>query len=222
MEILFLGTSSCEKIPRPGCNCLQCKSKDSRDKRTRSAILIDGKILVDCGPDIIKQFKIYNVKYKKIENVIITHTHKDHIGGLGDFQKENPKAKIVYPKDSEKFEIEGIKFFAFRVPHSRRRETIALLINDVIYCPDIRRIPSNLKSILRKGKLIIFDGSCWNIDFGYHLAMTKSIPILKTFPAKKIYFTHNGHTHIPHYKLEIEIQKIGDDRFHLAYDGLKI
>ena len=57
MEILVLGTSASKPLPREGCRCPICVSKDKKDRRMRPSILINNKFLIDCGPDILKQIK---------------------------------------------------------------------------------------------------------------------------------------------------------------------
>lgn len=97
MKILFLGTSAGWPLPRLGCNCEICTSKDQKDKRLRPVILINDSVLVDAGPDIYhqlsqirnslfgrrlaqnKQFEIRNLKA-----LILTHAHHDHILGFHD------------------------------------------------------------------------------------------------------------------------------------------
>jgi phosphoribosyl 1,2-cyclic phosphate phosphodiesterase len=87
MEILFLGTSAGWPLPRLGCKCEICTSKDPKDTRWRPVILVNKSVLIDCGPDIYHQLrKIENGKWK-IENLkalIITHAHFDHILGYYD------------------------------------------------------------------------------------------------------------------------------------------
>ena len=53
MRVTLLGTGTSTGIPMIGCTCPVCTSSDSRDKRLRTAALIetpDGNILIDAGP----------------------------------------------------------------------------------------------------------------------------------------------------------------------------
>lgn len=87
MKIKFLGTGTSTGNPEIGCRCEVCTSKDSRDIRLRASVLIevDGKrILIDCGPDFRQQ--ILKEEFSKIDGVLITHEHYDHIGGLDDLR----------------------------------------------------------------------------------------------------------------------------------------
>lgn len=243
MLIKFLGTSSVKAIPRPGCDCSQCRSKDPRDRRTRSAILIypeqgrgvDGKILIDCGPDILKQLKTYNLRL--ITYVIITHRHPDHLGGLRKLKttlrlrsgQENKKLKIIYLDQKQDFQIEGLRFRAFPVPHSKIIKTYGLVFGQLVYAPDFSKITPEMIRYIKKAKIAVLDGSMFSRDFGGHLAMTKTIRAIPehfksvgSVSKPLVYFTHNGHTRIPHQELEKYLQKIGGRNIHLAYDGLEI
>lgn len=73
-----------------GCDCEVCTSTDEKDKRLRSSILVQSPettIVVDAGPDFRQQMLKHNVK--KLDAVIFTHSHKDHIAGLDDVRAYN-------------------------------------------------------------------------------------------------------------------------------------
>lgn len=88
MSILrFLGTGTSTGVPQIGCQCEVCCSADSRDKRTRTSVLLSigsQQILIDCGPDFRSQ--VQPLPFKKIDGVLITHAHYDHVGGLDDLR----------------------------------------------------------------------------------------------------------------------------------------
>ena len=90
MKITFLGTGTSQGVPVIACECEVCRSDDPRDKRLRTSILIekDGKsIVVDCGPDFRQQMLRENIR--SIDAILVTHAHKDHIGGLDDVRAFN-------------------------------------------------------------------------------------------------------------------------------------
>lgn len=87
MKVLFLGTGTSTGVPQIGCDCEVCCSSDSKDKRLRSSVLVtvnDKNILIDCGPDFRQQMLRYNVK--RIDAVLLTHHHYDHISGLDELR----------------------------------------------------------------------------------------------------------------------------------------
>lgn len=85
--LTFLGTGTSQGVPVIGCNCEVCRSKDPRDKRLRTSALLETattRILIDCGPDFRQQ--ILTQPFRKIDGVLLTHIHYDHVGGIDDLR----------------------------------------------------------------------------------------------------------------------------------------
>ena len=91
MKITFLGTGSSLGVPIIGCKCNVCKSNDSRDKRMRASVLIEVEnknIVIDAGPDFRSQMLLFNPA-ARLDAILITHSHRDHIAGLDDIRPFN-------------------------------------------------------------------------------------------------------------------------------------
>ncbi len=90
ITVRFLGTGTSSGVPMVACSCPVCTSPDPKDKRLRSSILVqtaDTTIVVDAGPDFRTQ--MLREKVKKLDAIIFTHSHKDHIAGLDDVRGFN-------------------------------------------------------------------------------------------------------------------------------------
>ena len=90
LTITFLGTGTSTGIPMIGCHCEVCTSKDEKDKRLRSSILIQSPtttIVVDTTPDFRQQ--MLRIGNNTLDAVLFTHPHKDHIAGLDDVRPYN-------------------------------------------------------------------------------------------------------------------------------------
>lgn len=87
MKVTILGSGTSCGVPQIGCKCDVCTSADPRDRRLRTSAMVevDGKhILIDCGPDFREQ--MLKIDFKKLDAVLITHEHYDHVGGLDDLR----------------------------------------------------------------------------------------------------------------------------------------
>lgn len=89
-KITFLGTGTSSGVPMIGCSCRVCTSPDKKDNRLRSSILIESlttTIVVDTTPDF--RYQMLRLGIKKLDAVLFTHPHKDHVAGLDDVRAFN-------------------------------------------------------------------------------------------------------------------------------------
>jgi len=90
LKITFLGTGTSSGVPMIACDCEVCESIDEKDKRLRCSILVESdttSIVIDTTPDFRTQ--MLRAKVKKLDAVLFTHPHKDHIAGLDDIKAFN-------------------------------------------------------------------------------------------------------------------------------------
>jgi len=90
MKITFLGTGTSLGIPIVGCTCKICASNNPKDKRLRSSVMIEINekvFIIDTGPDFRQQ--MLREKVNKLDAVIFTHEHHDHVAGLDDIRAFN-------------------------------------------------------------------------------------------------------------------------------------
>ena len=94
MKITFLGTGTSQGVPVIACECPTCTSTDPRDNRLRTSLLLEYQgvtLLFDAGPDFRQQ--MLREKVKKLDAILITHEHKDHIAGMDDVRAFNYKSQ---------------------------------------------------------------------------------------------------------------------------------
>jgi len=90
-RVTFLGTGTSHGVPMIACDCAVCRSTDPRDKRLRTSIYVDvpdrQRILVDTSPDLRQQALAHRLT--RVDAVIYTHSHADHILGLDELRRFN-------------------------------------------------------------------------------------------------------------------------------------
>ena len=90
LTVTFLGTGTSQGVPFIGCDCAVCISPDPHDKRLRCAVWIqtpDASIVIDAGPDF--RYQMLRANVRRLDAIVFTHSHKDHIAGLDDVRAYN-------------------------------------------------------------------------------------------------------------------------------------
>ena len=94
MKITVLGSGTSQGVPVIACDCEVCISENPKDARLRSSVMIeeDGQtFVIDTGPDFRQQ--MLREKVEKVDAIIYTHEHKDHVAGMDDVRAYNYKWK---------------------------------------------------------------------------------------------------------------------------------
>ena len=94
LNINFLGTGTSSGVPMIGCHCEVCISQDPKDNRLRSSILVSSettRFVIDTTPDF--RYQMLRSKTERLDAVVFTHPHKDHIAGLDDIRAFNHFSK---------------------------------------------------------------------------------------------------------------------------------
>lgn len=110
LKITFLGSGTSAGVPMVACDCEVCTSTDKKDTRLRPSIMVQSPtttIVVDTTPDF--RYQMLREKVKKLDGVVFTHPHKDHIAGLDDVRAFNFFYKPVMEIYSNSLTEEAIK-----------------------------------------------------------------------------------------------------------------
>ena len=117
MKVTFLGTGTSQGVPVIGCQCPVCHSEDSRDRRLRTSAMVEiqgQRFIIDAGPDF--RYQMLRAKVSHIDALLLTHEHKDHIGGLDDARPlifVQKKPMTVYASIEAQEEIKREYSYAF-------------------------------------------------------------------------------------------------------------
>src|SRR3989344_6365311 len=110
MKITVLGCGTSTGVPVIGCKCSICTSKDIKNKRVRSSLLITANnknILIDTSTDLRYQALTHNIE--RIDAVLYTHPHADHIHGIDELRSFNMIQKEAIPCYGSEFTINRIR-----------------------------------------------------------------------------------------------------------------
>jgi len=127
VEVIILGSGTSHGVPMIGCECAVCTSNDPRDKRTRPSAHVrygDVCLLIDTAVELRLQCLANDIT--RVDAVLFTHHHADHVSGLDDLRRFNWLMKKAIPLYGSKRTLENIRrmfVYAFEhapdSPHSR-------------------------------------------------------------------------------------------------------
>jgi phosphoribosyl 1,2-cyclic phosphate phosphodiesterase len=115
--LTVLGSGTSMGVPTIGCDCKVCRSQDPHDRRTRPSVLLDFNdhvVLIDSTPDFREQ--ALREKITRLDAVLYTHAHADHILGLDDLRPltfRKPNKLPLYADDGTAKIIERMFAYAF-------------------------------------------------------------------------------------------------------------
>jgi phosphoribosyl 1,2-cyclic phosphate phosphodiesterase len=110
MELLVLGSGTSHGIPMIGCDCAVCRSDNPKNRRFRPSIIIrnEGKtLLVDTTPELRMQALAFEMN--RVDAVLFTHTHADHIFGLDDLRRFNELSGVEIPVYGDAATLDDIR-----------------------------------------------------------------------------------------------------------------
>ena len=110
MRITVLGCGTSSGVPVVGCTCPVCLSRDPNNTRLRASILVESRgtaILFDSGPDV--RYQMLRAGVLRIDAVVYTHAHADHIHGIDDLRQINNVIGTPLPAYADQLVFDRIR-----------------------------------------------------------------------------------------------------------------
>lgn len=201
LDILFLGTCACDFSPRLKD---ECKDKFDKDARRASALLINGRVLVDAGMHILDSLRIAEISLENITDLLITHLHKDHfdpenIRQIAAAKPEKlrlyvrndaelpviPNTEVIKMQNFEEYNIGDIKAVGLSANHEPETFPRHLLFErkgkKLLYATDGAWVTNETYYYLRNSALdmLILDCTCGEAEGEYRIAEHNTIPMIR-------------------------------------------
>ena len=226
MKLTFLGTGTSCGVPTIGCQCYTCSSTDAKDKRLRCSALIETeqtRLLIDCGPDFRQQ--IMNQPFRKIDGILITHAHYDHMGGMDDIRPYCQFGEINVYADAVAcqgmLEMLPYCFAEHRYPgvpaiglHEIKPHE-PLTFGDLAYITDMKTIDESEMDYLRDVKVLVVNALRFDKPHHSHQLVDDAVAFAKRVGAERTFLIHSCHD----IGLHAEVNKKLPAGIQLAYDG---
>lgn len=252
LQLLFLGTGTSAGVPMIGCRCAVCTSADPRDKRTRPSAIVsyhNFSVLIDTSPELRVQCLANSIE--RIDAIVFTHAHADHIMGLDDVRRFNTirGGPLDVWADARTHDILQRCFgYAFREPEPNpavyRPHLVPRLIDGPFQIHGLTWTPISLfhgeLPVLgfRVGRLAYCTDVSRIPDESFALLQDLDVLVLdglqfKTHPthfsieqaihaAQRIGAPNTYLTHIAHAVSHQETSRLLPAGIHLAHDGLRV
>ncbi|MGL4363918.1 MAG: MBL fold metallo-hydrolase [Bacteroidales bacterium] len=242
MQLTFLGTGASQGVPIIGCKCGVCQSNDIHDKRLRTSALLSVNglnIIFDAGPDFRTQ--LLRAHIDKLDAILLTHEHKDHIGGLDDVRAFNTltdkampvKAELPYAFTNNRlpgvpsivlheieanisFQVQDLTVLPIRVVHAQL-PIIGFRIQNFAYITDANFVNNEAKNLLKGCKYLVINALQREQHLS-HFTLAQALSLVKELKITQVFLTHISHR----MGLYAKIQPILPANVHLSYDGLSV
>ena len=223
LKVTFLGTGTSQGVPVIACTCIVCTSEDSRDKRLRTSILLENEqttVVIDSGPDFRQQ--LLRAKVMKLDGLVFTHEHKDHVAGMDDIRAFNYILKR--PVDiyaTERVQQALRREFHYAFDGNKYPGTPELILHTIVKEP-FKVGTIELQPILVKHYMLDV--------FGYRIGDFTYITDAKTIPEEEIELIKGTkvlvinalrrETHVSHFSLDealAMIKRINPEKAYLTH-----
>jgi phosphoribosyl 1,2-cyclic phosphate phosphodiesterase len=231
--LTVLGSGTSMGVPTIGCDCRVCTSADPHDRRTRPSVMVqwDGRtVLIDTTPDFREQ--AIRERIKKIDAVLYTHGHADHILGLDDDTTERVLRSVFRYIFEEDYKYGGLAQVEIRpvngplelfgatftplVVHHGDVPIEGYRFGSAAYLTDFSNVPEESLAQLQDLDILFLD-ALRHHPHPTHSTVQNSLELVERLQPKRAFFTHIAHD-LPHEETNAKLPP----NVRLSHDGLKL
>src|SRR6516165_8256537 len=229
LTVLSSGTSM--GVPTLGCHCAVCESADPHDRRLRPSLLLSRNgqnVVIDTTPDFRTQ--ALRVGLDRLDAVLLTHCHADHILGFDDLRPYNFRQKTAIPVygTADTFRVLRRVFsYVFdnkptlsAIPSVVLQEVTGYRFGRAAYLTDFSRLPEASLPLLEDLDDLILD-ALRDVPHPMHQTVEQALALIDRLRPKRAWFTHIAHD-LPHEATNERLRQAGYRHVELAYDGLQL
>lgn len=247
--ITVLGSGTSKGVPEIGCLCNTCQSSDPRDKRLRASVYVETeglRLLIDASPDLREQCLANGIS--KVDAVLLTHSHYDHVGGLDDLRPLcGGHSMPVFVREDVDTDLRKRLDYCFREKTYPGVPSLDLKVigDQPFHIDGVKILPVNVmhgklpilgyrigdfayitdaKTIAEEekeklyGLKVLFLNSLRKHPHFAHLSLDEALELIEELKPEKAYLTHFCHDMGKHADLEA----ILPENVFPAYDGLTL
>jgi len=235
VRLVFLGTGTSYGVPQIGCGCRTCTSSDPRDRRTRTAALIESggrRLLIDTPPEL--RLQLVTAGVGSVDAVLFTHAHADHVHGaastLAELERRfayifdrapaqpgtsKPELAARPLEPDGEAEIAGMPVRALALPHGDRT-VLGYRVGPIAYLTDAKAIPEAALARLVGLEVLVLNALLPR-PHPLHLSIPEAVAAAQRIGARRTFLTH-----LTHATLHAELAASLPAGVTPAYDGLVI
>jgi riboflavin kinase/FMN adenylyltransferase len=252
LKLTLLGSGTSMGVPSLGCHCRVCTSSDPRDNRLRPSLLLSRNgqnVVIDTTPDFRQQ--ALRIGLQRLDAVLFTHAHADHIFGFDDIRPFNLRQRSVLPifANKETFKILG-SAFSYVFDGKPKLSSVPQVTMNLIDGP-IHLLGTTITPVpLIHGDISVlgFRNAAYLTDFSavpessisllqgldelivdalrdtphpMHQTVEQALVLIDRLKPRRAWFTHIAHE-LPHAETNERLRSLGYPHVQLGYDGLEL
>ncbi len=215
MKLTFLGTGTSFGVPVVGCECDVCTSDDSRNRRTRHGLLLEGDggtLLVDTPPELRLQLVAarYEAELRRRFDYFLGPDASSQPG------TSIPGIELVLFDDRDEIEAAGFALRTIAFPHGQF-DSYGFRTGDLAVVVDAKRIPDDAWDLLAGARTLVINALWFGRRHPTHFTVEEAVDVAERLGAEQTWLTHL--THEVEYSDALRRLPAG---IRPAYDGLTV